>query len=100
IGRPSALPHLQQLARDTDSIDSSGQPLVFDIGGGGGGIGDSIVSAVEHVASGVPLDVDAVAEDEPGDSVDANDVLRGVRAVRADPMENVVAIEGDAFVGV
>ncbi|MCC6878030.1 MAG: VWA domain-containing protein [Sandaracinaceae bacterium] len=99
-GRPSALTHLRALARDTGSVDASGQPLVFDIGSRGSQIGDEIVRAVERVASGVPLDVDAVAEDLPGDDVDAGEVLRGMRAVRADPPANVRAIEGERFLGV
>lgn len=99
-GRPSPIGHLRALAIDTGSLDASGEPLVFDIGSGGNLIGDRIVQAVQFVASEVPLDVDAVAEDLPGDTVDANDVLRGVIAVSADPPSNVDRIEGSSFFGV
>ena len=99
-GRPSPLAHLRALARDTGSLDASGQELVFDIGGRGDRIGDEIVRAVQLVASEVPLDVDAVAEDLPGDGVDARLVLRGMRARSADPPGNVERIEGDTFFGV
>ncbi|MEZ4336725.1 MAG: hypothetical protein R3B82_08865 [Sandaracinaceae bacterium] len=99
-GRPTPDAHLRALARDTNSLDASGAPLFFDIGSGGDLIGSEIVNAVEFIASDVPLDVDAIVEDIPGDAVDANDVLRGVRAVRADPPENVARIEGDTFFGV
>lgn len=95
--RPSPHGHLRALARDTDSRDASGHPLVFDIGGSGSAIGDDIVRAVQFVASEVPLDVSAVAEDLPGDGVDAQVVLRGVRAHSAVPMENVGRIEGNVF---
>ncbi|HEY8432590.1 MAG TPA: hypothetical protein VIL20_29670 [Sandaracinaceae bacterium] len=98
--RPAPHPHLRQLARDTGSVDASGDPLAFDIGGSGAGIGAQIVRAVQFVASEVPLDVDAVAEDLPGDAVDAGLVLRGVRARSASPPENVERIEGDTFYGV
>ena len=99
-GRPAPHDHLRQLARDTGSVDASGEPLWFDIGGRGDRLGDEIVRAVQFVASEVPLDVDAAAEDLPGDLVDANDVLRGVRAVAADPPENIERIDGDTFIGV
>ncbi|MCB9595671.1 MAG: hypothetical protein H6719_23315 [Sandaracinaceae bacterium] len=99
-GRPSPDAHLLQLARDTNSLDAAGSPLFFDIGSGGDRIGSEIVNAVEFVASDVPLDVDAIAEDLPGDAVDANLVLRGVRALRADPPANVERVEGDTFFGV
>jgi len=92
--------HLRQLASDTNSLDASGEPLFFDIGGRGDGIGDEIVNAVQFIASDVPLDVDAIAEDIPGDAVDADVVLRGVRAVSARPMTNVERVEGDTFFGV
>ncbi|MGE0784579.1 MAG: vWA domain-containing protein [Sandaracinaceae bacterium] len=99
-GRPPAAPDLRQLARDTGSVDGDGQPLFFDIGSRGDRIGDEIVSAVQFVASEVPLDVDALADDLPGDGVDANDVLRGVRARSAEPMSNVERLDGDTFFGV
>lgn len=95
-GRNSPMPHLEALARDTGSLDGDGRPLVFDIGDGHG-IGDEIVRAVQFVASEVPLDVHAEAQDLPGDSVDATEVLRGMRARSADPPENVGRIEENTF---
>ncbi|MDQ3032121.1 MAG: hypothetical protein M3Y87_06875 [Myxococcota bacterium] len=100
LGRPNPLPHLAALGRDTGSVDSSGAPLVFDIGSRGDRIGDEIVAAVRRVAADVPLDVDAVVEDRPGDAVDALDVIRGIRALEADPREGVESIEGSRFTGV
>lgn len=99
-GRPSPADDLEALSRDTGSVDADGRPRVFDIGGGGAGIGTEIIEAVQFVASELPLDVDAVVEDIPGDEVDADLVLRGMRAVSADPPENVDRIEGDTFFGV
>lgn len=99
-GRPAPLAHLRALARDTDSLDRHGNPLAFDIGDDGDRIGDDIVRAVQLLASDVPLDVDAVAEDLPGDDVDAGLVLRGMRARSAHPPENVERIEGATFHGV
>ena len=99
-GRPGPASHLRRLARDTSSLDAAGDPLFFDIGSGGDQIGNEIVSAVQFIASEVPLDVDALAEDVPGDAVDAGEVLRGVRAISADPPGNVERVEGETFFGV
>lgn len=99
-GRPSPLPHLDALGRDTGSVDASGAPLVFDIGTRGDRIGEDIVNAVRRLASDVPLDVDAVVEDRPGDAVDALDVIRGIRALSAEPPGGVESIAGSRFVGV
>jgi hypothetical protein len=100
LGRPSPRAHLLALARDTGSVDASGAPLVFDIGSRGDRIGSGIVDAVRRLAEDVPLDIDAVVEDVAGDAVDARDVIRGIRAERADPPGGVTRIEGSRFLGV
>lgn len=99
-GRPSPFPHLRAVGRDTRSVDSSGDPIVFDIGTRGDRIGVEIVRAVRRVAEDVLLDVDAAVEDRPGDDVDARDVMRGLIAVSADPPGAVGRIEESRFVGV
>jgi hypothetical protein len=99
-GRPTPLDHLRQLAVDVGSLDGSGAPLVFDIGSSGGRIGSEIVSAVERLAEGVPLDVSAAVEDVAGDAIDARTLVRSVRAVSADPPEGAASIAGDEFTGV
>lgn len=99
-GRPSPLPHLEAVARDTGSVDGVGRPLVFDIGSRGDRIGHEIVSAVRRIAEDLPIDVEAEVQDEPGDGVDAREVIRGVIAVAADPPDAVERIEESRFVGV
>jgi hypothetical protein len=99
-GRDPPHAHLRQLAIDTGAVTASGEPLSFDIGSRGTDLGASIVQAVQRLASEVPLDVDAIAEDRPGDAVDASLVLRGIRAVSATPAANVERIEAGRFVGV
>jgi hypothetical protein len=100
FGSASPLPHLRAIARDTGAVDERGEPLVFDIGSRGGRIGDSIVRAIERLADGVPLDVDAIVQDVPGDPFDARTLVRRVRPVEARPSEGVEAIEESRFVGV
>lgn len=98
--RPPPFSHLDQLARDTGSLDGAGRPLVFDIGSRGDRIGGEIVAAVRRVAEEVPLDVDAFVEDVPGDGVDALEIVRGIVAASATPPSGVVSIDGNRFTGV
>lgn len=100
VGRPSALPHLREMARATDTVDDRGQPMVFDIGAEGDRVDNGIVQAVQRLALGLPLDVDAVVEDAPGDTVDAATLVVDIRPVSADPPGGVDGIDGSRFVGV
>jgi hypothetical protein len=45
--------------------------LVYDISSDGSGLGDQVVTAVQTVATDVPLRIDAVPVDDPTDTVDA-----------------------------
>lgn len=99
-GRPSAMPHLRAVARATDTVDESGSPMVFDIGARGDEVDEGIVRAIERLAAGLPLDVDAVVEDVPGDSIDARTLITEIRPVSADPPSGVARIDEDRFVGV
>lgn len=95
----SPMPDLRAVASATGAIDGDGEPLAFDIGSRGGGIGNRIVEAVQRLAEGTPLDVDAVVEDVPGDTIDATALVRSVRARSASPPDGVTSIEPDQFVG-
>lgn len=98
--RPSPMPHLVALARDSGAVDSSGAPLAFDIGGSGDRIGAEVVAALRRLAEGVPLDVDATIEDRPGDAWDARTLVAEVRASAADPPDGVAAVGTSSFEGV
>ncbi len=65
-GRPGPLDHLRRVAQETGAVDEAGAPLAFDIGGSGDRVDSSTVSAIERLASGVPLDVGASVEDTSG----------------------------------
>lgn len=98
--RPSTLPHLREIARDTGAIAASGAPLAFDIGSSGDGVGAGIVDAIERLAAEVPLDIEARVEDVPGDGIDAAPLLRGVRPRSAEPASGVRGTTETGFLGV
>ena len=95
----SAMPHLRAVARDTGAVDSDGSPLAFNIGATGGGVGTGIVDAIRRLAEGVPLDVDAIIEDEPGDAIDARDLVVAVRPLSASPPDGVSGMTDTTFLG-
>jgi hypothetical protein len=63
--------HMTRLANDTGAIDSTGSPLVYNVDAAGTGLGDNVSEAVETLATGTPIRVDALAYDDPSDMVDA-----------------------------
>jgi hypothetical protein len=66
------LAHCNQLAWDTGTEDSFGDPLVFDVNWLGSGLGDQVVEAIQLLASDVPFSsIDAEPRDDTSDDVDA-----------------------------
>ncbi len=97
IDSGQAREHLEALARRTGAVDSDGVPLVFGISPTGTGLGEEVVRGIETLALRVPVDVDAIVLDVPGDDLDATILVREVVAVRADPPSGVSRIEGGTF---
>lgn len=96
--------HLSTLARDTNAVDASGNPLVFDIGRNGESLTESVIEAVETLADVVEFEVldTVLADPNRTDGVDPRDFVLGVEAVRAEPMTGVrdIDVAGGAFFGV
>jgi hypothetical protein len=64
--------HCNQLAWDTGTEDSFGDPLVFDVDMWGTGLGSQVVEAIQLLASDVPFSsIDAEPRDDDTDAVDA-----------------------------
>ncbi|MEM9067311.1 MAG: hypothetical protein AAGE52_02355 [Myxococcota bacterium] len=80
---------MRRTAEETGSIDLDGNALVYDLPDGGGGEAafiEQVVTAVETVATRVPLDVDTALRDDTADEVDAtNFIKRRQPACRATP---------------
>ena len=88
---------LDAIARDTNALDASGNPIVFDIGVNGTGLSESVVQAIRTLASVIELDIDTVLVDpNPRDAVDPRNFVDRVIAVRGEPMSGVGSIERDA----
>ena len=89
--------HLQEVARRTGAVDTDGQPLVYTVSPSGSGLDIEVVRGIESLALRVPLDVDAVVMDFPGNDLDATILVEEVVAVRADPPSGVSRIEDATF---
>jgi len=82
---------LRRTAEETGSVDLDGNALVYDLPDGGGSasaFADTVVGAIETVATRVPLDIDTAVRDDPSDAemVDAaRFVKRRQPACRATP---------------
>ncbi|MEQ8886345.1 MAG: hypothetical protein RID93_01830 [Sandaracinaceae bacterium] len=82
---------LRRTAEETGSVDLDGNALVYDLPDGGGSdvaFSDTVVGAIETVATRVPLDLDTAVRDDPSDDemVDAaRFVKRRQPACRATP---------------
>lgn len=98
-GDAEARRDLDAIARDTGAIGRGGAPLVFDIGSDGERLSESVVDAIETLASVIELDIDTRLEDpDPGDAVDPRDFVDAVLALRAEPPEGAGEVDREAGV--
>ncbi|MCB9599851.1 MAG: VWA domain-containing protein [Sandaracinus sp.] len=96
----TALRHLEQIARDTGAVtvDEAGveTPLVVDIGMNGERLGRGVVDLVRTLVVEVPIDIDAVVEDWPGDAIDAGELVRSIQTTGARPADGAQDL-GDRY---
>ena len=83
-GGSQALRDLQQIARDTGAVTRDGQPVWVNIGFSGERLDDGVIDVVRTLVEEVPIDIDVLVEDWPGDEVDALEFVDGVRTLGAD----------------
>jgi len=89
---------LEQLACDTGAVGGDGNPLVFDVGTDGSGLGEQVVHAIGRFQSEVRFDVTArsVDLDPPG----GTDLITAIRARSATPASQIRSMDGTTFFGV
>lgn len=92
----NGLDDVTALARDTGAVTSDGTPLVFSIGGDGTGLDSSVIDAVQRLVTDVPISIDLLIEDVPGDAVDVTSFVRGVVTHGATPPDGAID-RGDHF---
>lgn len=98
-GDAEARRDLDAIARDTGAVGATGAPLVLDIGSGGERLSESVVDAIEILASVIEFDIDTrLSDPDPGDAVDPRDFVDAVLAIRAEPPEGAGEIDRDAGV--
>ncbi len=90
------------IATDTGAVTSSG-PLVITADTDGSGLGDNVVTAVETLAVGVPMDMAAVGRDDTTDDVDAtvfiDKIVPNILGGEEDPMHPGVICFGGLDTG-
>ena len=84
--------YLRRTAEETGSVDLDGNALVYDLPAGGASdtvFVDTVVGAIETVATRVPLDIDTGVRDDPTDPPPGVDAARFIKrrqpACRATP---------------
>jgi len=87
---------LTAIARDTGAVTPDGEPIIFDIGADARRLDTGVVESVRTLVEEVPIDIDIIAEDAPGDDFDALDFVRALETVRAVPRDGAVD-RGDRF---
>lgn len=92
FGEENGRAHVEEIARRTGAVAASGEPVVFDIGSDGAGLGTGVVEAVRTLVDEVPIDIAIRTEDDPGDELDATMFVRGVQTVSADPSIGAVQL--------
>ena len=93
---PAAFEDIRAIARDTGAVTPSGEPIVVDIGSDGSSLDTGVIETVRTLVDEVPIDIDVLVEDEPGDPFDATVFVRDVVALRAQPPSGATN-RGDRF---
>ena len=63
ISSPDCVQQFETVARDTGTVDGSGDPITFEIGCDGSGLGSGLVEAIRVLASETPQDIRGAVRD-------------------------------------
>ncbi len=97
--RDRAVTDLNAVARDTGAVTEDGMPIVLDIGSRGENLDEGVVESIRQLVEEVPIDIDAIAEDYPGDEFDALEFVRTIETTGASPPGGATDL-GDEYLGV
>jgi len=57
VSTPTCVQQFEQVARDTGTVDAAGNPITFEIGCDGSGLGTGLVNAIRTLATETPQDI-------------------------------------------
>lgn len=87
ISNPTCVQQFDVVARDTGTVDASGNPIAFRIGCNGSGMGEGLVNAIHTLATETPFDIRGSVRD--GDDfppevgpIDARNFVKAITPVR------------------
>lgn len=95
-GATDAIADLESIARDTGAVTAGGVPIWLDIGSRGERLDTGVIESVRTLVEEVPIDIDTLVEDWPGDDLDALEFVTGVETLGADPVGGAVDL-GDSY---
>ncbi len=100
VNSSSSRADMEQLGRDTATVDASGMPFVYDQHGSD--FGTLVVDAVAAVASGVPMDIASRGVDDPSDAVDATIFIDRIvpAGAPAPPCAADLTVSGESYIDV
>lgn len=85
---------LEAISVATGAVDADGRAILTDLGGERRPRVSRLIGAVTTLIDDTRLTVDAIAEDLPGDAVDATRFIRSIRPLRAVPADGAVRGDG------
>jgi len=85
VSSPTPISQFETWARETGTVDASGAPITFTVGGDGSGLDSRIVEAIRTLAEETPQNIDAEArdgEDRPTEmGIDARNFIKTITPV-------------------
>ncbi len=87
VSSPDCVQQFETVARDTGTVDASGDPIMFEIGCDGSGLGTGLVNAIRVLASETPQDIRGSVrdgEDFPPEvgPIDASQFVKAITPIR------------------
>lgn len=90
VSNPTCIEQFDTWARETGTVRADGSPITLQIGCNGSGLGESLVSAIQYLATETPMDIGTRVQDgidipEMATPIDANGFFNRIRPVALYP---------------